>query len=162
MKIKIEKAKDMVIIKLIGCLNYEKIDPFHQACLKHLSEKKVIFNLEKLNFVGSSGITSFLDMMVSLLKINKEGIRLCCVGSEFRRIFETSPLKDLELYESEVKAQLSFEKMESPSFSLSSSSAEGQDSSSELSSSSLLIQDESKKKDAFIIQSEIKEDIIDN
>ena len=109
MKIDVEKNKDVVIIRLIGCLNYESVDPFHKACLQHLPRKKVIFNFEKLNFVGSIGITPFMDMIMNLLKINKKGVKLCCVGSEFQRIFETSSLKSIEVHESETKARLSFD-----------------------------------------------------
>lgn len=151
MKIKVQKTEDMVIIKLIGCLNYESIDPFHKACLKYFPEKKVIFNLERLNFVGSSGITSFLDMMTSLLKMNKEGVRLCCVGSEFQRIFQTSPIKEIEIHKSEMNAKLSFEKMEKSS------------PISEFSSPIQNAKDEDLKEDLdLLIPAKIKEKIIDN
>lgn len=112
MKINVHQEKDLIIIRLIGCLSHESMDFFRKACLRELPEKKVIFNLERLNFVGSSGITSFLNVITSLSEVNQSGIRFCCVASEFQRIFKTSPMNHIEIHEDEDKAKVSFKTLQ--------------------------------------------------
>ncbi len=70
MKSKIEKTDDSVLISLDGKIDYESQEPFKESLRKVSKEnnpqtdsvpRKVIFNLENLEFVGSSHITQFLQ-----------------------------------------------------------------------------------------------------
>ncbi|RYZ67753.1 MAG: STAS domain-containing protein [Proteobacteria bacterium] len=72
MKSKIEKTEDSVLISVDGKIDYESQEPFKES-LRTVSRDsarsantdsvptKVIFNLEKLEFVGSSHISQFLQ-----------------------------------------------------------------------------------------------------
>lgn len=109
MEARVEKHGDVVVVHLIGCLDYETLDPFRTTCLEHLSKENVVFNLAHLNFVGSSGITSFVDAMVELKAVKKKNFKFCSVSSEFRRIFAASEVRDIEIFDSQQHACLSFQ-----------------------------------------------------
>lgn len=108
----IERAGDVVVVHLKGRVDYESTEPFRQHCARHLAGEKVIFNLELLNFVGSIGITDFVATIATLAATNTHGIKFACVGNEFRRIFEASDIKILEIYESTGRAIQSYQGFE--------------------------------------------------
>lgn len=108
MKAIVEQEGDVFVVRLSGFLDYESLDPFRLSCLQYFSSKKVIFNLKNLSFVGSSGITPFVETMTELKGLNRDGFKFCEVGSEFRRVFAASPVSDIEIYDSEQSARLAF------------------------------------------------------
>ena len=69
MKTEIKKMGDTIIVKMDGVLDFETHGPLREN-LSHLieqtktdsSSKNIIFNLENLEFVGSSGISSFVHL----------------------------------------------------------------------------------------------------
>ena len=96
----------VVIVRLKGHFDFESVDLFSQTCKQRLQNKKVIFNLERLNFVGSSGMDSFMEVLRKIRSISS--LKICHVGCEFRRLFASCHLKNLEIYESEHSAKDSF------------------------------------------------------
>ena len=108
MQAKLEKKEGVTIVHLSGRIDYESADRFRETCLKMLNDQKLVFNLEGLSFVGSSGITPFLQTMNDLSSQNKGQLKFCQVGVEFRKIFESSPLKECEVYEDVQTATVSF------------------------------------------------------
>lgn len=97
---------EIVIVRLKGHFDFESVDSFNQTCEKYLQNQKVIFNLERLNFVGSSGLDSFME---TLKKIKSTSfLRMCHVSNEFRLVFDSCYLKNLEIYENENLAKNSF------------------------------------------------------
>lgn len=108
MNAKIQKEGDVLVVYLDGTIDFDSTEPFRKTVLTHLKEQKVIFNLKDLSFVGSNGITPFIETMTQLCELNRQGVRFCNIGSEFRRIFEASEIKNLEIYESEHLAKRSF------------------------------------------------------
>lgn len=105
----IERAGDVVVVHLRGRVDYGSTEPFRDHCVKHLSKEKVIFNLKELNFVGSIGITDFVSTVTDLANLSPAGIKFASVGSEFRRIFEASEMRNLEVYESTDRALMAFQ-----------------------------------------------------
>jgi anti-anti-sigma factor len=108
----IEKEGDVVVVHLKGRVDYESVEPFRSHCVRHLSREKVVFNLSELAFVGSIGITDFVQTITQLSQANESGIKFAAVGNEFRRIFEASPMQRLEIYESTDRALLAFQGLE--------------------------------------------------
>ena len=108
MQAKIEKRGELNIIHLSGHIDYESADVFKHTCLNYLRNQKIVFNLEGLNFVGSVGITPFLEAIVSLNQMNQSLIKFCKVSSEFKRVFASSELKDVEVFENLELASVSF------------------------------------------------------
>lgn len=108
MEAKIQKDGDVLVIYLKGQLDYETATPFRLTCLDHLVKEKVVFNMADLSFVGSKGITDFTETMVALSQQTRQAVRFCRVSTEFRRILEASNLKDLQIFDDEYSAKLSF------------------------------------------------------
>lgn len=87
---KLEQQGDVVIIHLSGQMDYETVDSFKQQCLSQLNGENVLFSLENLNFVGSSGLTPFVEAMTEFSEASEQGLRLCGVGLEFKKLFESN------------------------------------------------------------------------
>ena len=89
MKTSIRKSGNSVIISLGGILNYETTDSLKDNLAKLSSEhtnSQVIFDLGELQFVGSSGISSFVQTLRDFnLRLNSKPV-YTNVKSEFMRI----------------------------------------------------------------------------
>ncbi len=109
MEAKVNEKSGVFTVTLSGQLDFESADALRAKCRHHFLNKKVIFDIAHLNFVGSSGITPFLGMLGDLLKSNGNALKVCSAGTEFMRIFEAGGLNGLEVYESESQARLAFE-----------------------------------------------------
>lgn len=88
MDARIQFEEDIVIVKLSGVLDFDKAFEFRQKSLRYLLEKKVVFSLEELSFVGSTGMSSFVETLAEISKKNPNGLRVCNVGLEYKRLLE--------------------------------------------------------------------------
>ncbi|MCB0420963.1 MAG: STAS domain-containing protein [Bdellovibrionales bacterium] len=110
MEAKLEQIGDVFVCRLSGRMSYQSVDPFQQICLKNLVNRKVIFNLQGLSFVGSIGIGQFIDTMGELIKSPLGELKFCGVQTEFRRIFEVNEgVNRVEIFEDEHRAHLAFQ-----------------------------------------------------
>ncbi len=125
----IEREGDVVVVHLKGRVDYESTEPFRSHCVRHLAHEKVVFNLEQLAFVGSIGITDFVQTMTRLSAENAGGIKFASVGVEFRRVFEASEIRQLEIYDSTNRALMAFQGFEVPKLPRLSSEEEDVDPS---------------------------------
>ena len=115
MEAKFEEIGDSImLVYLKGRIDLETIEPFVN-CLDHLRSFRVIFDMSDLSFVGSNGISVFIDSMKQLLGLNKEGIKFCQVGSEFKRIFSATLAPGIEIHDDVQRARLSFFRPSQPS-----------------------------------------------
>ncbi len=105
---KVKPHQDITIISLGGTLDIEYTQAFNKACLEQFQSKKLIFNMEKANFVGSTGIQTFTDTLRALAPIAPQGLKMVCVGVEFKRIFQNLEIQNLEIFDSEASAIGSF------------------------------------------------------
>ena len=105
MKANINQKKGAVVIDVQGSLTVNDADHLEFVCSKKLKKKKVVFNLKDLSFVGSSGISIFYKTLNNVNKNNS--LKICCVSSEFQRIFDSEGL-DFSVYNSEEEALASF------------------------------------------------------
>ena len=91
MELTIVTVDDIKLIKLEGFLDFESASSLQSVCQKlaQSPRTKVIFDLSRLKFVGSSGITL---MMSSLRKLNLKAKdlkpRFIGVSSEFAKVFK--------------------------------------------------------------------------
>lgn len=108
MEAKIIQAHDITVVKLKGFLDFEIAEAFRINCLKNLTGYKVIFNLRELSFVGSSGITPFVEMLSEFSKTNEVKPKFCEMTSEFRRLFVSSQISEMEIFEDELGAMKAF------------------------------------------------------
>lgn len=107
MEARVKNFGDVLVIDLIGRIDIETSEPFKEAC-RRLAARKIILNFEKLSFVGSHGIVPFLDAVRDLIEKDGMEVKFCRMGSEFQRIFESSPLLHVEIFENEDGAVSAF------------------------------------------------------
>lgn len=108
MQAKVNQINGIFTVQLAGQLDFESADALKMNCEKHFSQKKVIFDMGGLSFVGSSGITPFLQTLGFLLQRNGNLLKVCSVSAEFMKVFEAARLIGLEVYEDEYQARLAF------------------------------------------------------
>lgn len=116
MKTHIKKTGDTIVVVMDGRLDFETYVPLREDLSKIIDHsqkdsvpKKIIFNLDKLEFVGSSGISSFVQTLKEFNASSPTKPRYCHVKSEFKRIIKAFDDEDqFEFYENEDRAKKSF------------------------------------------------------
>lgn len=117
MKTSIKKAGDAIVVTMDGKLDFETTIPLRENLSKVIRgnpsdsvPRKIIFNLEKLQFVGSSGISSFVQTLKEFNAQAPVKPRYCHVRSEFQRIIKAFDESDqFEFYDTEDRARKSFD-----------------------------------------------------
>lgn len=117
MKTNVQKIGDTMVVSMDGKLDFEIQEPLRQDLNKLIrptntdsTPKKIIFNLEKLQFVGSSGISAFVQTLKDFSQKIDTRPRYCNVGSEFKRIMKAFDEDDVfEFFENEERARKSFD-----------------------------------------------------
>jgi len=117
MKTQFKRIGDTIIVSLAGRMDFENQVPLRDELEKLIDRaktdsvpKKIIFNLENLDFVGSSGISSFVQTLKNFNGSVEMRPRYCNVKSEFRRFmkaFDESGIFDF--YDNEDRARQSFD-----------------------------------------------------
>ena len=108
MEAAIRKEGEITIVTLKGYLDFETSEPFKKTCFHHLIHNNVIFDLRGLNFIGSSGLTPFIEVLRLFSSQNSLATKFCGLNSEFRRFFFANFLTHLEIYEDAPSAYASF------------------------------------------------------
>lgn len=117
MKTNVKKDGDTIIVSMNGKLDFEAHGPLRDDLSKIIKDaktdstpKKIIFNLEKLEFVGSSGISSFVQTLKEFNSVAPSKPRYCHVRSEFQRVIKAFDNDDcFEFYDNEDRAKKSFD-----------------------------------------------------
>ena len=117
MKTQMKKVGDTIVVSMDGRLDFETSVPLREdlgrlirQTQKDTVPKKIIFNLENLDFVGSSGISSFVQALRDFNSVVPVKPRYCHVKSEFQKIikaFDESAV--FEFYDNEDRARKSFD-----------------------------------------------------
>jgi len=108
MDAKVEQHDGIYVVSLVGKMDFESADSLKAKCLQNFAEKNVIFNLRELSFVGSSGITPFLELLHALSQNLGPRFKICSVGNEFLRLFESEAPGGIEIYRDLTDAQRAF------------------------------------------------------
>ena len=117
MKTNIKKIGDTMIVSMDGKLDFETQEPLRKDLSRLVNHaitdtvpKKIIFNFENLEFVGSSGISSFVQALKDFNTRAPMKPRYCNVKSEFRRVMKALDESDLfEFFDNEDRARKSFD-----------------------------------------------------
>lgn len=107
---KIKSKGPVTVVELDGHIDFETAKPFREKCTviieKAKASPKILFNMQGLKFVGSSGISSFIQ---TLKELNIHRPKFCGVGSEFKKLFKIySPDETFEIFLNEDEAIKSF------------------------------------------------------
>lgn len=116
MKTQIKKQGDTIIVSMDGTLDFETHVPLREDLGKIIratktdQTAKVIFNLEKLEFVGSSGISSFVQTLKDFNNVAPTKPAYCNVKSEFKRVIKAFDETDqFTFFDSEERAKKSWD-----------------------------------------------------
>ena len=117
MRTQIKKVGNTIVVSMDGKLDFgthvplrEELTKLIKAKITDSAPKKIIFNLEGLEFVGSSGISAFVQALKDFNSSSPEKPRYCNVKSEFRRVIKAFDDTDLfEFFDNEDRARKSFD-----------------------------------------------------
>ncbi|MEN9722665.1 MAG: hypothetical protein RJB38_651 [Pseudomonadota bacterium] len=112
MKTQIKKSGQTIIVEVNGKVDFETQQPFQEDLRKLIQSSKtdtvptqVIFNLQKLEFVGSSGISNFVQTLKDFNRRANIKPRYCHVGSEFQKVIRAFDENDeFDFYDTEERA----------------------------------------------------------
>lgn len=117
MKTLFRKDGDTTVISVNGKIDHETQEKLKEN-LKNLLRpeqtdsipKQVIFNMEKLEFVGSSGISAFIQTLKDFNAQTENRPRYCHVRNEFKRIIKAYDEENqFEFFDNEDRAKKSFD-----------------------------------------------------
>jgi len=106
----------VVVFELEGHLEFETTVKFQETCqniLKKSPDTRLIFNFQKLKFVGSSGINHFITTMKNLLSLSPAP-KMIQVSTEFDKIFNAyrTAKYPFPVYENMEQALIAFDNPE--------------------------------------------------
>ncbi len=110
MQTRVESKDVYTIVHISGRLDIDKIAQFRRVCMTSLKGKRVIFSLEKLSFVGSTGITQFFQTFKDLNDTNEKQCRIVGLNNDFKRVSDLFNLNSISLCESVEMAIASIER----------------------------------------------------
>jgi anti-anti-sigma factor len=99
MEITLKRQNEWTVVNISGRIELEKTHAFREACLSSLANEKVIFILDRLQFVGSTGMTEFFECLYAVEKIKSCGVRLVGLSSDFKRFIAYTKASELRMHE---------------------------------------------------------------
>lgn len=114
MRVELREKDGVTLIDLSGALDYESLDRFKKGIDAFLNNekirvnKRVVINMNKLDFFGSTGLTEFVTAMQELSS-KHSNLKYCGVDSGFKKIMKYNSNKDSHfVFENEEEAVKSF------------------------------------------------------
>ena len=113
MVLRAKKDGPNLVFELEGHLDFETTQKFKDTCSSELKDKptdRVIFYLKGLKFVGSSGISTFIQTLTELNK-KKNKPRMVGASIEFQKMFRAyqTTRNPFQIYETMEEAEASFD-----------------------------------------------------
>lgn len=115
MKARIKNTPDSIIISIDGKVDYETQDEICNLINRTIEKsqtsgqktdqvaKKIILNLKELEFVGSSGITQFVQSLKAIHQQTDIVPKYCGVRSEFKKIMKAfDETNEFDFYDDEA------------------------------------------------------------
>lgn len=111
MKMQTRREGEVTVVDLEGHLDFEATRLFHDTAADLLTEEtnQVVFNLAKLRFVGSSGISQFIKVLKKL-NATPAKPKFCNLSSEFQKMFKAyqTARNPFQIFDDETQALASF------------------------------------------------------
>ncbi len=113
MILRAKQEQDVVVFELEGTLDFETTHQLAQTCQGIMTKNnatKIIFDFERLKFVGSSGIHQFIGVLKDFNAL-KTRPRLCRLSVEFEKIVKAFQIakRPFAIYTNMADAMASFE-----------------------------------------------------
>lgn len=96
MYIKLEKIRDVVVVRLDGEINMTNSNELRERFMMLLKEGqiKILINFEKVSFIDSSGIATLIEMFRNLGKVGGR-LCLCNVNKKIVSVLEITKVHKL-------------------------------------------------------------------
>lgn len=112
MILKARQHDKITIFELEGHLDFETTQQFRNTCESYIRKNaamRIVFNLEKLKFVGSSGINQFIKVLKDF-NASEAKPKMCHLSSEFLKVFRAyqTSRNPFDIYDDETQAIQSF------------------------------------------------------
>ena len=105
----ISKEGDVTILEFHGKLNFENQAELRANLVEILqSGKQVVVDLNGLDFIGSSGVTNFIQTVREVSQETGLTPRFCNVSREFKKIMQAFRIQQDSIHESRAEATKSF------------------------------------------------------
>lgn len=105
MKTTIRRQGDTVIVSLEGQISFEDQLQLQNQLNQCKETDHIVFDFEKLDFVGSSSISAFVRTLTSIHAASKTKPRYCSVKSEFQKIMKAlGETEAFDFYETRERA----------------------------------------------------------
>lgn len=108
MRVKVIQEGDYNVVALIGRLDIEKNKLIKDTLLKNYSNKNIVFCMDQLQFIGSSGIQNFFQNLKEIQEQKKMNMRIVGLHHDFQRLLMFSSLQDFNVFENIESAIGSF------------------------------------------------------
>ena len=100
METSIRRQGEWTVVKISGRIELEKAHSFREACLKSLKNEKVVFELDRLQFVGSTGMTEFFECLHDVEIMKGCGVKLVGLSPDFKRFVAFTKASQLKIHDS--------------------------------------------------------------
>ena len=100
METSIRRQGEWTVVKISGRIELEKAQIFRDACLKSLKNEKVVFELDRLQFVGSTGMTEFFECLHDIENMKGCGVKLVGLSPDFKRFVAFTKASQLKIHDS--------------------------------------------------------------
>ena len=114
MEAKLKFHGDVAIVSISGTLDLDKTQPLRDVCLKKFRASKIVFNLDEVNFVGSTGIQTFLSTINTLKEVNGFGVKIFGVKPELKRVIGILDDQRIQFFDSDDSALQAFKPAVAP------------------------------------------------
>jgi len=91
MKISIKNCKDLTLVNIDGYLDLLGTDMLKKGVEEYLAKnkgKKILFNLNGLELIGSTGIKEFVSILEDFYKENSCNLKCICDDTNFIKLFK--------------------------------------------------------------------------
>ena len=107
MQAQVKQNGDWTVVMVKGRIELEKTAAFREACLKSLSANRVVFEMSKLQFVGSTGMTEFFQCLADIEKVNGCRVHMVGLSEDFKKFVQISSAATLNAF-SRIEEAFSF------------------------------------------------------
>ena len=133
MKTNIKHQGEAIVVSMSGRLDFDTHIPLREDLKKIVRQintdsapKNIIFNLDRLEFVGSSGISPFIQLMKEFNESAPKRPRYCHVKSEFRRMIKAfDESASFDIFDTEARAFAALSEPMIPGFTHALATAPG-------------------------------------
>ena len=111
MEIEIREKEEIIIVDVSGEIDLYNAPEIKEAIKEQMDnkKKKVIINLEKVNYIDSSGIGALISSLSNLRKVGGD-LKLLHVYDSVKKVLELTKLTSFfGIYDNEEKAIAAFE-----------------------------------------------------